>query len=168
MNENTLMAIKGAIVGALTVIAGEWGWLLWMALLWAILMATDWVVGTHIAKARGEWSSRKHSAGVGHKMGQVLCVSIALSLDLLIHLAMKNIPLVDLPFDYKFLFTPLVILWYIMGELGSLSEHAVTLGAPVPAWLVNMLAVGRHAVDATGNTAVPEISKDKEDNHGTD
>ena len=43
-----------------------------------------------------------------------------------------------------------MIVWYIIGELGSLAEHAVTFGAPVPSWLRNILEIGKNAVDAAG------------------
>lgn len=52
---------------------------------------------------------------------------------------------------------PLVIVWYCIGELGSLAEHPVGFGAPVPEWLRNVLAISRTAVDAAGGTLVPKV-----------
>ena len=46
---------------------------------------------------------------------------------------------------------PLVIVWYIIGELGSLAEHAVTFGAPVPGWLTRILEISKNAVDTAGD-----------------
>ena len=54
------------------------------------------------------------------------------------------------------LLAPLVIVWYIIGELGSLAEHAVTFGAPVPSWLCNILEIGKNAVDAAGESIAGE------------
>ena len=51
---------------------------------------------------------------------------------------------------------PLVIVWYVIGELGSLAEHAVHMGAPVPEWLPKILAAGKSAVDAAGDKIVGE------------
>jgi len=71
--------------------------------------------------------------------------------DWLIGLIIAQIPAVHLPFTYTVLLGPLVIVWYIIGELGSLVEHTVTFGALVPSWLVGILAAGKTAVDAAGN-----------------
>lgn len=36
-----------------------------------------------------------------------------------------------------------VLVWYIFTELGSIAENAAAMGAPVPAWLVKLLAEGK-------------------------
>ena len=64
---------------------------------------------------------------------------------------LENLPGVELPFEYTTLFGPLVVVWYIIGELGSLAEHAVNMGAKVPTWLVKLLAEGKNAVDIAGD-----------------
>ena len=51
---------------------------------------------------------------------------------------------------------PLVLAWYILTELGSIAENAALMGAPVPAWLVRVLKVGRQLVDETA----PELPED--------
>ncbi len=76
---------------------------------------------------------------------------VALVADWLIGLVVANIPGITLPFEYSVLLAPLVIVWYIIGELGSLAEHAVTFGAPVPGWLVSALEAGKKAVDSAGD-----------------
>lgn len=73
---------------------------------------------------------------------------------------MANLPGVTLPFDYTVLIGPLVIVWYIIGELGSLAEHAVNMGAKVPAWLPKILAAGKSAVDAAGDKIAGDDPKD--------
>jgi len=40
--------------------------------------------------------------------------------------------------------------------VGSLAEHAVTFGAPVPEWLVPMLEAGKKAVDTAGDKLIQE------------
>ena len=70
---------------------------------------------------------------------------------------------VTLPFDYTVLIGPLVIVWYIIGELGSLAEHAVNMGAKVPAWLPKILAAGKSAVDAAGDKIAGDDPKDEND-----
>ena len=63
---------------------------------------------------------------------------------------------------------PLVIVWYVIGELGSLLEHAVNLGAPVPGWLTRLLAVSQAAIDAAGDKLVGEDPPAAEDASGGD
>ena len=36
-----------------------------------------------------------------------------------------------------------VLVWYIFTELGSIAENAAAMGAPVPGWLVRILAQGK-------------------------
>ena len=45
----------------------------------------------------------------------------------------------------------LVLVWYILTELGSVVENAGALGAPVPAWLARMLVALESGVDRTGS-----------------
>ena len=45
----------------------------------------------------------------------------------------------------------MVLVWYIVTELGSMAENAATMGAPVPQWLVKLLAMSKNAVDSAGD-----------------
>ena len=40
-----------------------------------------------------------------------------------------------------------VLVWYIFTELGSIAENAAKMGAPVPAWLVRLLAEGKEKTE---------------------
>ena len=42
---------------------------------------------------------------------------------------------------------PVVLVWYIFTELGSIAENAAAMGAPVPAWLVKLLAEGKEGAE---------------------
>ena len=68
--------------------------------------------------------------------------------------------MVELPFQYGVLLGPLVIVWYVVGELGSLAEHAVAMGAPYPAWLPRILEAGKDAVDKVGE-GLTEVREEK-------
>ena len=80
----------------------------------------------------------------------IVIVCVALTADWLIGTLLHNLPAVNLPFTYGVLLGPLVIVWYVVGELGSLAEHAITMGAPCPAWLPKILEAGKDAVDKVG------------------
>ena len=151
MTEETIRGIKAAIAGTLALLTTLWGWFGWLVLIWILLMFMDWIVGTALACKDGRWLSTKLREGIWHKVGMVLTFLISLAADLLIGLTLDHLPMVHLPFHFSVLLSPLVLVWYIVGELGSLAEHAVSTGAPVPVWLLRILEAGRKAVDAAGN-----------------
>jgi len=155
-SENALIRIKACVTGVLGLLTSLWGWFGWLAAAWVLLMLADWLVGSAAAVKRGEWSSARLREGAWHKGGMVIIVTVALTADWLIGTMLANLPVVALPFDYGVLLTPLVLVWYIVGELGSLAEHAVSMGAPAPAWLLRVLATGRDAVDAAGGKLAGE------------
>lgn len=148
--------IKKAAAGFFACLTALWGWLGWLVVVWVCLMLADWLVGSAAAVKEGRWSSARLREGAWHKCGMVIIVCVALVADWLIGSMLGYLPGVTLPFAYTVLIGPMVIVWYIIGELGSLAEHAVNMGAPVPGWLPRILAVGREAVDAAGDTLVRE------------
>ena len=70
---------------------------------------------------------------------------------MLLALVLANLPLVELPFQYAGLVCPVVLVWYIVTELGSIAENGAGMGAPVPKWLVKLLAMSKSAVDGAGD-----------------
>ena len=155
MMEN-VTKFKAALAAVLAAATALWGWFGWLVIAWVLLMLADWLIGSAAAAKEGRWSSAKMREGAWHKGGMILVVCIALVADWLIGSILGHIPAVSLPFDYSVLLAPLVIVWYIIGELGSLAEHAVTFGAPVPSWLCNILEIGKNAVDAAGESIAGE------------
>ena len=154
--ESNLTHIKLCLTGVLGLLTAFWGWFGWLVAALAALMLADWLIGSAVAAKDGKWSSSKMRAGAWHKGGMILIVCVALTADWLIGTMLGNLPVVELPFTYSVLFGPLVIVWYIIGELGSLSEHAFTMGAPVPRWLVRILDISRDAIDAAGGAITGE------------
>lgn len=156
MNETTVTTVKAAIAAAVATMTALWGWFGWLVIAWVLLMLADWLIGSAAAAKEGRWSSAKMREGAWHKGGMILVVCIALVADWLIGSILGHIPAISLPFTYSVLLAPLVIVWYIIGELGSLAEHAVTFGAPVPSWLKNILEISKNAVDAAGESIAGE------------
>ena len=149
-----LTTIKAAACTAAAALTAFWGWFGWLVIIWVGLMLADWLVGSAVASKEGRWSSAKLREGAWHKGGMIVIVCVALVADWLIGTMLGNLPGVALPIEYTVLIGPLVIVWYIIGELGSLAEHAVNMGAKVPAWLPKILAAGKSAVDAAGDKIV--------------
>ena len=146
---NRIKAWIAGIAGALT---GLWGWLGWLVVGWVACMVLDYVTGSMAAAKAGEWSSERAKEGIWHKTGMAVTVVVAAGADLLIGSALNHLPVIRLPFEYAGLICPVVLVWYIITELGSTGENAVKMGAPVPKWLTRLLAVGRDAVDKAGDT----------------
>ena len=145
---NGFKAAVAAVLGGLTAL---WGWFGWLVLAWLLCMALDYGTGTAAALRAGEWSSKVARDGLWHKLGAVVAVLVAAILDGVIGLILANVPALTLPFDYTVFLTVLVLVWYIMTEVGSLVENAGALGAPVPAWLRKAIAALESTVDGAGD-----------------
>ena len=156
MDSNAIINIKKSIAGVIACLTALWGWFGWLTVLWIGLMFADWVVGSAAAAHAGKWSSAKLREGAWHKAGMVIIVCVALTADWLIGSLITHLPGVTLPFEYTVLIGPMVIVWYVIGELGSLAEHAVSMGAPVPGWLPKILDISKEAVDVAGEAMAHE------------
>ena len=144
---NTFKAAISTFCAALTAL---WGWFGWLCGLWVFCMTVDYITGSAAAIRAGEWSSKAARDGIWHKLGSIVAVLVASILDVTIGMILDNIPSVPLPFDYTVFFAPLVVIWYILAECGSMIENAATLGTDVPPWLAKALAVLRDKVDDMG------------------
>jgi len=149
--DKTIHSMKAAVAAAIGLLTGLWGWLGWLAAGWIAAMALDYLTGSLAAARAGAWSSGKARDGIWHKCGMVVVVAVAAGTDLLLSLVLANLPLAALPVEYAGLVCPVVLVWYIVTELGSMVENAVVMGAPVPKWLVKLLALGKDAVDSAGD-----------------
>ncbi|MBD5118552.1 MAG: phage holin family protein [Clostridiales bacterium] len=149
--EKTINQAKAALVAVMGLLTGLWGWLGWLVVGWICCMALDYLTGSLAAAKEGQWSSGKAREGIWHKCGMIVVVAVAAGVDMLLALVLANLPLVTLPFEYAGLVCPIVLVWYIVTELGSIVENAVAMGAVVPAWLVKLLAMSKSAVDSAGD-----------------
>ena len=110
-------------------------------------MAIDYLTGSAAALRAGEWSSSVARDGIWHKVGSIVAVVVAAILDMVISTIISNIPNVTLPFTYSVLLGPLVVIWYILTEAGSIIENIGALGAPIPSWLSKMIETLKSKVD---------------------
>ena len=149
--EKMVNQIKAAVAAAVGLLTGLWGWLGWLVVGWIVCMALDYLTGSLAAAKEGEWSSGKAREGIWHKCGMIVVVAVAAGVDMLLSLVLANLPLVELPIQYPGLVCPVVLVWYIVTELGSIAENGAAMGAPVPKWLVKLLAVSKSAVDGAGD-----------------
>lgn len=147
----TWKAVFAAVVGLLT---GLWGWMGWLVVGWAAVMILDYLTGSAAAAKQGAWSSARAREGIWHKAGMIVVVLVAAGADILVALLLERLPAAALPFEYTSLICPVVLVWYIVSELGSITENAVDMGAPVPGWLTKLLLVSKQAIDRAGEQLV--------------
>ena len=147
-NINWIKTSIAAILGALT---GLWGWMGWLVVGWVAVMFLDYLTGSAAAAKAGEWSSARAREGIWHKAGMIVVVIVAAGADLLLATVLAHLPVIQLPVEFSGLICPVVLVWYILTELGSILENAAAMGAPVPEFLVNILAAAKEKVEvATG------------------
>ena len=156
-NSNVFLWIKAAIAAAAGAFGAAFGWLGWLVLAWVGCMALDYLTGSAAAAARGSWSSAAARAGIWHKGGMIVVVLVAAVTDCVLGMAVEHLP--GLGLDYTVLVLPVILVWYIFTELGSVAENAADMGGPVPAWLKKLLAVSRQAAEIMGGE---EDEDDKE------
>ena len=142
---NVFLWGKAAVCAACGAFTAAFGWLGWLIAAWAACMALDWLSGSAAAASRGQWSSAAARAGIWHKAGMLVVVLVSALTDAVLGMAAANLPGLELPFDGVVL--PVVLVWYIFTELGSIAENAAAMGAPVPGWLVKILAEGKEKVE---------------------
>lgn len=148
--ENHLTEFKIALITLVGVLTGFWGWLGWLVVCWVFCMVLDYLTGTVAAGKAGKWTSEKAREGIFHKGGMIVVVLVSAAADLLVSLVLDNLPMLALPVEYGGLVCPVVLVWYIVTELGSITENAVDMGAPVPALLTRVLKASKDAVDQIG------------------
>ena len=149
--DNVFVWLKATIVALCGGFTAAFGWLGWMIVAWVACMVIDWISGSAAAAACGEWSSAAARAGIWHKAGMILVVIVAALADCVLAMAMSHIP--GLTIQYTNLILPMVLAWYIFTELGSIAENATDMGAPVPSWLIKLLAAGKKAVEQAADDA---------------
>ena len=142
MDKNTIKAVVSGICGAFT---AAFGWLGWLVVAWVICMVIDWISGSAAAAAQGNWSSAAARAGIWHKGGMILVVLVAAVADCVLGMAVEHFPALSI--EYTSLVLPVILVWYIFTELGSIVENATDMGAPVPAWLTKLLAASKQLAE---------------------
>ncbi len=134
------MELKAAITAVLAGMTAFWGWTGWLVVIWLAAMILDYATGSWAALSSGSWDSAVARAGLWHKLGSIVAMLVALLLDVALSAIINYGGLgFELPFTYKTAFLPLVAIWYIVTELGSIIENAAKLGAPMPKFLISSL-----------------------------
>ena len=159
MNEN-FVALKATIAAAFAAACTFLGWRVIMLLVWVVLMALDYLSGTLAARQNGTWKSAMAREGIGHKTGMIIIVVVCMIADFVLLMAWENLPNDVINFRWPMVISPLVTMWYILTEIGSIIENAVEMGAKVPAWLPKVLNATMHTIDAAGEAAAENMEEE--------
>lgn len=152
--------IKAALAAVIAFFTALWGWMGWAVLIWVLCFLLDYLSGTAAARKAGEWSSDIAREGVWHKLGEIFAVLVAALCDIALRVILEGSGL-DLGIQLGPLVTPVVLLWYIITELGSIAENAEKMGAPVPSWIKKSLKQYRDKIDRDHEP--PEDDGDKKE-----
>ena len=151
--------IKAAIAAIIGFLTALWGWLGWTVMIWICAILLDYVSGSLAAKKEKNWSSDVARDGLWHKTGEIFSVLVAALCDIALTV-MADGSGIQIPFDIGPLLTPIVLLWYILTEAGSIIENCGRLGAPVPKWFRQKILNAKEAIDKDHGSPTygPEVS----------
>lgn len=141
--------IKAAFAAVIAFGTALFGWVGWVIVIWLAAMVLDYLTGSFAAIYMGQWTSRRASRGLWHKLGSIAAVLVAALCDIALGVIADNLGegFFNVSIDYGCIITPVVAAWYIFTELGSVMENASKLGAPMPEFLKNLVAKLRDAAD---------------------
>lgn len=162
MNDN-LVAAKAAMVAFFGALFAFLGWRMVLLLVWVFLMCVDYLSGTLAARQNGTWKSQKAKDGVGHKIGMIFVVLVVGAADFVMLVICDSLPNDVLPFAWPMPIFPMVTIWYILTEFGSIVENAIEMGANVPSWLPKLLNATAHVVDNVGEAVLDDALQEPQE-----
>lgn len=148
--------IKGVLAAILAFLTALWGWIGWAVIIWVACFLLDYVSGTAAARKNGEWSSDIAREGLWHKLGEIFAVLVAALCDIALKVIVEGSG-INIGIELSAVITPIVLLWYIFTELGSIAENAEKLGAPVPSWIKNGLKQYKDRIDHDQGDKPPDV-----------
>lgn len=142
------LEIKLVITTFFAAIGTVLGWKGLLLLIWVAAMVLDYISGTLAAHKNGEWDSTIAREGLFHKGGMILVVLLAMLFDACLALVAINLP--GLHMTWPGVIFPVVLVWYIITEAGSILENSIKMGATYPEWLQKGLQVALKKMDDAG------------------
>ena len=156
---NWSVALKCALALPLAAVGSVFGAGGYLVLFFCAAALIDWLTGTMKAMKSGNWTSSTAREGLWHKTGEFISLLVAGGIDLMLYYISVSVPSMD--FSYKSCLLPVVCVWYICTELGSILENVGQLGAPIPKFLCRMIEVLRAQVDTATEEDAGEVKIEK-------
>lgn len=147
------MLMQGAIAALLAWLSDRLGILFPVLSLLLFVMVIDYITGMLASKAEAidhpgdpsyGWSSRKGAKGILKKVGYMCVIAVAMSVDYVLIIVAEHVGIAT---PGKVFFGLLVAVWYILNELLSIIENAGRMGANVPSWLMEYIAILRKKIE---------------------
>lgn len=138
----TALEIKAFFTAIAAFGTALFGWVGWIVVVWLCALVLDYITGSAAAAKNGKWSSKKAREGLWHKLGSIAAVLVAALCDIALGVIIDGMGAQViaewLGGNITFI-TPVVCIWYIITEAGSILENADKLGAKIPKFLSNRL-----------------------------
>ena len=150
--------IKAAIAAIIAFCTALWGWVGWAVIIWLVCVLLDYLAGSAAARKAKEWSSDIARAGLWHKLGEIFAVMVAAMCDIALDVIVNGSG-ITIPIEIGPLVTPIVLLWYILTEIGSIIENCGKLGAPVPSWFKEKVDHYKETIDGSKEEDEPGSGK---------
>lgn len=151
--------ITGIVSGAAAWMFAKIGVLMYVFLVLAGAMAIDYITGMLASKSEAidhpdnpeyGWNSRKGAKGIIKKVGYLCVIAVAMMVDyIILHVAAE----LGMVIALKAFFGLLVTVWYLLNETLSIIENAGRMGAPVPDWLKQYIAVLKNKIEQQGESS---------------
>ncbi len=138
----TALEIKAFFTAIAAFGTALFGWVGWIVIVWLCALVLDYITGSAAAAKDGEWSSKIAREGLWHKAGSIAAVLVAAMCDIALGVVVDGIgaqAVTDWLGGSMTFATPMVCIWYIITEAGSILENADKLGAKIPKFLRNRL-----------------------------
>lgn len=153
MKREYVMMAQGALAAAGAFLSAKLGILYPVLCILMGMMVLDYITGMLASKTEAidhpgdtgyGWSSRKGAKGIIKKVGYLCVIAVAMVVDYVIVSVAANL---GIQITAKAFFGLLVAVWYLLNELLSIIENAGRMGANVPEWLRNYIAVLKDKID---------------------
>lgn len=138
----TALEIKAFFTAIAAFGTALFGWVGWIVVVWLCALVLDYITGSAAAAKNGEWSSKKAREGLWHKLGSIAAVLVAALSDIALSVIIDGVgaqAIADWLGGSMTFITPVVCIWYIITEAGSILENADKLGARIPKFLSKRL-----------------------------
>jgi toxin secretion/phage lysis holin len=158
--EDVLITVKAVLAAIGAFLSIRLGILYYVLGLLTMLMVVDFISGMAASKKESleypedeskGWSSKKGVHGIYKKLGYVLAIAVAMSVDWLIFNVTGDM---GIKIPTATFFGLLTAIWFIINELLSILENAGRMGAPLPDFLRKAIAVLKAGVEKQGNAIV--------------
>lgn len=156
MKKETLLLIQGVAASVGAWLSNRLGLLYPVLTLLIGMMVLDYISGMAASKKEAMedpnnsekgWSSEKGWRGIFKKVGYLLVIGVAMAVDWLIFRTTESM---GIKMPASTFFGLVTAVWFILNELLSILENAGRMGAPLPEFLQQAIAILKTSVEHQG------------------